>query len=196
MNWLIILITFMGCNLDFFFILLLLLRKLALKWVIVGYLLGLWILLAISFFAGHLLERFFAEWMLGFLGILPIYMALHDNDGEAQQVPTSSPIITTLVTYLSVCAGCNLAIFLPVLTPVKLRDFGLILMVLSVLSVVIILGIQRLSDSGLVNRIMDHYGEIMIKVVYIGVGLYVFWDSGLIRHLLSWILSKGVTSHY
>jgi cadmium resistance protein CadD (predicted permease) len=187
MNWLIILITFMGVNLDFFFILLLLLRKLALQEVIVGYLLGLWILLAVSFFAGHLLETFFAEWMLGLLGILPIYMALHDNDDQSQHVTTNSPIITTLVTYLSICAGCNLSILLPVLTPVKLRDFGLILVILSVLSIVIILGIQRLSDNGFVNRIMDHYGEIMTKVVYIGVGLYVFWDSGLINHLLSWM---------
>lgn len=187
MSWLIILITFMGVNLDFFFILLLLLRKLELKGVIIGYLLGLWILLSVSFFAGQLLEMVFSEWMLGFLGTLPIYMALHDNDESAQDVSSKSPVVTTLVTYLSVCTGCNLAIFLPVLTPVKLYNFGLILMILTILSVAIILGIKRLNNSVMFNRIMDCYGEIITKVVYIGVGLYVFWDSGLINHLLSWI---------
>ena len=40
MNWLLIALTFIGVNLDFFFILLLLLKKYQLRSVILGYLIG------------------------------------------------------------------------------------------------------------------------------------------------------------
>lgn len=78
MNWLLILVTFLGVNLDFFFILLLLLKKYNLKSVMMGYLLGLWTLLILSFSVGQILDQFLPEWLLGLLGLLPIYMALKD----------------------------------------------------------------------------------------------------------------------
>ena len=78
MNWLLILITFLGVNLDFFFILLFLLKKYDLKSVTVGYLIGLWVLLLLSFNVGQILAHVLPEWILGLLGFLPIYMALKD----------------------------------------------------------------------------------------------------------------------
>nr|WP_087908403.1 hypothetical protein [Limosilactobacillus fermentum] len=34
---------------------------------------------------------------------------------------------------------------------------------------------------------IDRYGEGLMKLCYIGVGLYVFYDSGLVTHLLKLI---------
>ena len=80
MNWWVIIATFIAVNLDFFFILLLLQRRFKLRDVILVYQLGVLILVAASYFAGQILAMFLPEWLLGVLGILPIWMALHDND--------------------------------------------------------------------------------------------------------------------
>ena len=186
MNWLLILITFLGVNLDFFFILLLLLKKHKMGSVMMGYLIGLWSLLILSFSVGQILDRFLPEWVLGLLGILPIYMALKDEDEDAKEVNHKSPVVITLVTYLSVCAGCNLALFLPVLSTINAMQIAEVMAVLTILSILIILVIKWIGNIKIINDLMEKYGEILTKVVYIGVGIYVLLDSGLIAHVISW----------
>lgn len=186
MNWLLILITFLGVNLDFFFILLFLLKKYDLKSVTVGYLIGLWVLLLLSFNVGQILAHFLPEWILGLLGLLPIYMALKDEDEDAKEVSHKSPVVITLVTYLSVCAGCNLALFLPVLSNIDTIQFIQVILMLTVLSILIIFIIKSIGQVKVVNNLMEKYGEILTKLVYICVGVYVLFDSGLVAHIISW----------
>lgn len=183
MNWWLIFITFIAVNLDFFVMLLFLLDKYRVKDVIIGYSIGLVILLAASFFAGKLLSLFLPEWILGVLGILPIYMALHDNDEEISESSRRNPILATLITYVAVCAGCNLSIFLPILTNLQFGQFLMAILFVIVLAIAAVLLIKAVGNLPTVKRIMDRYSEPLMKVIYIGVGLYVFWDSGMISHI-------------
>ncbi|MBB1099264.1 TMEM165/GDT1 family protein [Limosilactobacillus sp. WF-MT5-A] len=184
MNWWIIFITFLAVNLDFFFILIFLLDRYKLSDVIIGYLGALFVLVTISFLLGKTLAVFLPEWILGILGILPIYMALHDNDEDPAHSEKHGPIITTLVTYLAVCAGCNLSIFLPILTNLTFHQFTQALLFIAALSIAIVIIIKEIGNIPLIRQLMQHYSEILMKVIYIGVGCYVFWDSGLITHLI------------
>lgn len=187
MNWWVIIATFIAVNLDFFFILLLLLKKYRLGSVILGYLIGVLFLVTISYLAGQVLAKFLPEWLLGILGILPIWMALHDDDDDTKQSGTHNPIITVLVTYLSVCAGCNLSIFLPVLTGIHVSQFLAVLIVIGICTVIVVCLLKLFGQIPVINHFMTKYSEILMKIVYIGVGLYVFWDSGLISHLFHFI---------
>ena len=155
--------------------------------VILGYLIGVLMLVIASYFAGKILAIFMPEWLLGILGILPIWMAIHDNDEEADQGEKKSPILTVLITYLAVCSGCNLSIFLPILTGVSLIHFGEVLIFVAIFTIIIVTLLKIIGEIPIVNSFMTKYSEILMKVVYIGVGLYVFWDSGLISHLISLI---------
>jgi len=187
MNWWLILITFLGVNLDFFFILLILLKKYDVKKVVLGYVLGIIVLVSLSFFAGKLLALFLPEWLLGILGILPIYMAFKDDDDDLADDKGRSPVLATFITYLAVCSGCNLSIFLPILTGLSFEDFALVLLFLVVLSGIVVVLINLIGNIKVVYNTMEKYGEILTKIVYIGVGLYVFWDSGLISHIMAWL---------
>lgn len=183
MNWWIIFLTFCAVNLDFFVMLLFLLDRYQTKDVIAGYVIGLTLLLLASFFIGRLLGLFLPEWILGILGILPIYMALHDNDEETPEKAGKNPVLTTLITYLAVCAGCNLSIFLPVLTDLTSSQFILVLVFIIILGIGAVVLVKLIGKLPIVERVMNRYSEILMKIIYIGVGLYVFWDSKLISHL-------------
>lgn len=187
MNWWVLTATFLAVNLDFFFILLLMLDKYKLKDVIIGYLSGVLILVIASYFVGQILAMFLPEWILGVLGILPIWMAIHDSDEDPNNQKQRSPIITVLVTYLSVCAGCNLSIFLPILTNVSMIHFLEVLIYVGIFTVIIVCLLKLIGNISVVKAFMTKYSETLMKIVYIGVGLYVFWDSGLISHLIKLI---------
>lgn len=184
MNLWLIFITFLAVNLDFFFILLCLLRQYKVRDVLIGYLLGILLLVSISFGTGKVLALFLPEWVLGVLGVLPIYMALHDNDEDPGEMNSRKPIWTTFITYLAVCAGCNLSIFLPILTGLSISQFTLAIIFVVILSVIAVVMIKGIGNLPAVNHFMEQYSEIAMKVIYICVGLYVFWDSGLISHLI------------
>ncbi len=79
MNYWLLLVTFVAVNLDFFIIMLFLLHRYRTVDVMVGYLVGVVILMTLSFTIGKALALFLPEWILGLLGFLPIYMALHDR---------------------------------------------------------------------------------------------------------------------
>ncbi|AUJ30719.1 cadmium resistance transporter [Liquorilactobacillus hordei] len=185
MNYFILGLTFISVNLDFFFMLIFLLKKFELLKVLLGYLLGTLILLTISYFMGRILSAFVPEWVLGVLGILPIYMALHDDDDDEKVTAHKSQILSVLITYLSVCAGCNLSIFLPVLVGEELTSFLITLIFIGSLTVLTVFLIKLVSDIPIVSEIMESHGEKLMKVCYILIGLYVFWDSGLINHLIA-----------
>lgn len=188
MTYWVLALTFLSVNLDFFFILLFLLKQYRFKQVLLGYWVGILLLMTASFLVGKTLAAFLPEWALGILGILPIYMALHDDDDDTEQKNhPHSPVITVLITYLSVCAGCNLAIFLPVLAGESWRQFGLTLGFISILTVVIVWLIREIAEIPAVTHVMNRFGEILMKICYIAIGGYVFWDSGLIHEILTWL---------
>nr|WP_281362225.1 cadmium resistance transporter [Lacticaseibacillus absianus] len=179
-------ITFLSVNLDFFFMLLFLLKRYRMPAVMLGYLLGTLTLLTLSFGVGKALATILPEWVLGVLGVLPIWLALRDDDDDDDARSTGAPVWNVFVTYLSVCAGCNLSIFLPVLANETLPHFGLTLLFIGTLTVLIVWLIHLIADSPAVTRVLAHYGEQLMKGCYILIGCYVFWDSGLIDHILSW----------
>ncbi|WP_125767880.1 cadmium resistance transporter [Lapidilactobacillus wuchangensis] len=185
MNYWVLALTFLSVNLDFFFMLIFLLRKFPVTKVLLGYWLGIVVLMSASYFIGRSLAAFLPEWLLGILGVLPIYLALRrDNDRDDVQQHRSA-VWSVFLTYLSVCAGCNLAIFLPVLAGETLTNFGLALLFISGLTVLIVFLIKLIAHIPLVNRMMTTHGERLMRICYLAIGLYVFWDSGLIHHLIS-----------
>ena len=188
MNLAILSLTFVGVNLDFFVILPFLLKKYRLSQVLLGYLLGNIFLLSVSYLVGQSLALFLPEWILGGLGFLPIYLALRkDDDDDSQKTTTKSPILIVLITYLSVCSGCNLAIFLPILVGKTWTQFAFTLVFIASLTIVAVLAIALLNHSKYVTQIIDHYGEKLMRACYLLIGLYVLFDSGFISHIISMI---------
>lgn len=141
--------------------------------------------MTVSFFTGRALALFLPEWLLGLLGILPIYMAIRDNDEAVTTNGQQSPVLATLVTYLAVCSGCNLSIFLPVLADLSYQAFILALLFVVALAVVAVGLVKGISELPIIKRVLEKYSELLMKVIYVGIGLYIFYDSGLVHHLLA-----------
>lgn len=185
LNYWLLALTFLSVNLDFFFMMIFLLKKYRTWQVLIGYLLGNLILLTASFFIGKTLALFLPEWLLGLLGFLPIWMAFRDDDDDDGDQTSKSPVLSVLVTYLSVCAGCNLSIFLPVLVGETMLHFLMTLGFIGILTIIVVFLIKLIADIPVVERVMTAHGERLMKICYVLIGLYVFWDSGLISHLIA-----------
>ncbi len=185
MNYGLIILTFISVNLDFFVMMLFLLRKYRFTEVLGGYLLGTILLVTISFVAGRFLSSIFPEWVLGILGFLPLWQAL-SKDEDSNSSPLFKGIGGVFVTYLSVCAGCNLSLFLPVLVNQSAGIFWQLILLVVVITVEAVFLVAGLGSLPVVGKAMDKWGEPLMRVCYVIVGCYVIYDSGLFSHLLQW----------
>ena len=176
--------TFISVNLDFFFMLIFLLKKYRLGNVIIGYLLGVLFLVTVSYVIGIPLKMLLPEWALGILGFLPIYMAFRKECDDRHKKKSHSEIWNTFITYLSVCTGCNLSIFLPVLVKENFGQFLGTLMFIGILTALAVVLIKLLINNDIVDRIMAKYGDLLTKICYVTIGIYIFFESGLISHLI------------
>lgn len=189
MNISLLTLTFLAVNLDFFIMLLFLLKKYPFRAVLMAYLLGNLFLMTASFLAGQVLEAFLPEWLLGVLGFIPIYLAFRgDDDDDDDDAKGKSPFWIVLGTYLSVCAGCNLSIFLPVLLGESWLTFGETLLYIGTLTVLIVFLLRWVEKMQWVTKIIDRFGEKLMKLCYILIGLYVLYDSGFILHIYELIV--------
>ena len=186
MHWMLLFVTFISVNLDFFFMLLFLLRKYKVSSVLIGYLLGIVSLLILSYIIGYTLKLLLPLWVLGLLGFIPIVMAFNDDDCNKDKV-YSSAILSTFLTYLSTCIGCNLSLFLPVLVNENRIQFVITLIYIACLTVIVVILIKLLEKNYFINQIMSKYGELLTKICYIGIGIYVFFDSGLVNHVINFL---------
>ena len=182
MNVGIIFFAFFSVNLDFFFMLIFLLQKNKLKNVVIGYLVGTLLILVLSYTIGFSLMKVFPEWSLGILGIVPIYLAFHDDD-EKEDAAHHSSIINVIITYFSTCLGCNLSVFLPILMSENFRDFIYTLIFIGILTIIVTCLVKLIMNNQYVIKFMNCYGEVAMKWCYMFIGIYVFFDSGLIEHL-------------
>lgn len=82
---------------------------------------------------------------------------------------------------------CNLSIFLPVVAGESVAVFGRALLYLGALTILVVFLVKAVERQATVTKLIDRYGEWLMKLSYIGVGLYVFYDSGLVTHLLKLI---------
>ncbi|USS84562.1 cadmium resistance transporter [Fructilactobacillus myrtifloralis] len=185
MNWWLMTLTFLAVNLDFFVILLFFLQKYSFGEVLLGYLLGLWLLLVLSYGLGQTLAHWLPEWVLGGLGFLPLYLAFRteDDDAELTRFRKSTPVLTVLGTYLVVCAGCNLSVFIPVLLGQTWPVFLLTLGYFGFLTVIVVLFLWRLGRIPVVTRFLHNDGEWLLRVTYFVIGIYVLYDSGFLAHV-------------
>ncbi|MFD1392416.1 cadmium resistance transporter [Lacticaseibacillus jixianensis] len=187
LNYWLLTLTFLSVNLDFFFMLLFLLKQYSRNAVILGYVLGVSVLMTLSFAVGKTLAWFLPEWLLGVLGALPLYMALRSDHDSNRDQRHHSAVLSVFLTYLAVCAGCNLSLFLPVLAGESVAHFGGTLGFIAMLAVAVVLLINQIGRLPAVTTVMKAHGETLMRLCYAAIGLWVFWDSGLVSHLLSLI---------
>lgn len=145
--------------------------------------------LAIAFFLGFVP----APWLLGLLGLIPIYLGIKlwvqgdddDPDAIANKVASPKGLIgnVALIT-MATCGADNVGIYVPIFTTVAPTTIPLILLTFAVMVVIFWEIGYRLACIPRVAAVLEKQGRYITIAVYILIGLYIMGDSGTFQHLL------------
>ncbi|HEN6470630.1 TPA: CadD family cadmium resistance transporter [Streptococcus agalactiae] len=171
------------------------------KWhIYAGQYLGTGLLVGASLVAAYVVNFVPEAWMVGLLGLIPIYLGIRFaivGEGEEEE---EEEIIERLeqskanqlfwtVTLLTIASGGdNLGIYIPYFASL---DWSQTLVVLLVFAIGIIIFCELswvLSSIPLISETIEKYQRIIVPLVFIPLGLYIMYESGTIETFLNFIL--------
>ena len=171
------------------------------KWhIYAGQYLGTGLLVGASLVAAYVVNFVPEAWMVGLLGLIPIYLGIRFaivGEGEEEE---EEEIIERLeqskanqlfwtVTLLTIASGGdNLGIYIPYFASLDWSQTLVALLVFAI-GIIIFCELSRvLSSIPLISETIEKYERIIVPLVFIPLGLYIMYESGTIETFLNFIL--------
>lgn len=166
--------------------------------IYIGQFLGSMTLIIISLFFAFVLHYVPEKWMLGLLGLIPIYLGVKvaifdDCEGEkrAKDALNDKGLsklvgIVALVTIAS-CGADNIGLFVPYFVSLNLSQLIVTLIVFVILIFVLIYTAQRLANIKDIGEIVEKFNRWIMAIVYIGLGIFIIIENDTITTLFDFI---------
>lgn len=196
--------VYISTSIDYLIILIILFAQLSQnkqKWhIYAGQYLGTGLLVGVSLVAAYVVNFVPEEWMVGLLGLIPIYLGIRfaivgeDEEGEEEEIierleQSKANKLFWTVTLLTIASGGdNLGIYIPYFASLDWAQTLVALLVFAI-GVIIFCELSRgLSSIPLISETIEKYKRIIVPLVFILLGLYIMYESGTIEIFLNFIL--------
>ena len=192
--------VYISTSIDYLIILIILFAQLSQskqKWhIYAGQYLGTGLLVGASLVAAYVVNFVPEAWMVGLLGLIPIYLGIRFaivGEGEEEE---EEEIIERLeqskanqlfwtVTLLTIASGGdNLGIYIPYFASLDWSQTLVALLVFAI-GIIIFCELSRvLSSIPLISETIEKYERIIVPLVFILLGLYIMYENGTIETFL------------
>ena len=190
--------VYISTSIDYLFILLIIFSQAytqkGLRQIYFGQYLGTGILVAVSLFAAYVLNFIPQDWIVGLLGLIPIYLGVRvamggEEEAEEEEVVEklesrgSNRLFWTVALITIASGGDNLGIYIPYFTSLSLFEIALAIVVFAVRSAVLCYISYRLAKISFVSETLEKYERIIVPIVFIGLGIFIMLENGTIQTL-------------
>ncbi|MCI1231692.1 MAG: CadD family cadmium resistance transporter [Lactobacillus delbrueckii] len=193
--------VYISTSIDFLIILIILFAQLSQnkqKWhIYAGQYLGTGLLVGASLVAAYVVNFVPEPWMVGLLGLIPIYLGIRfaivgegEEEGEEEIIErleqSKANQLFWTVTLLTIASGGdNLGIYIPYFASLDWSQTLVALLVFAI-GIIIFCEISRvLSSIPLISETIEKYQRIIVPLVFIPLGLYIMYESGTIETFLN-----------
>lgn len=171
--------------------------------IVGGQYLGTAILVAVSLLAAFVLHFIPQEWMIGFLGLVPIslgiWAAFKKGESEEEEEEEEEEVIEKLearkssllfwtITLITIASGGdNLGIYIPYFASMPAGEITIALIVFALATSLLCYAGYKLSSVHLISETLEKYERIIVPIVYIGLGIYIMAESGTITKVMQMV---------
>lgn len=195
--------VYISTSIDYLIVLIILFAQLPQdkqKWhIYVGQYLGTGILVGTSLVAAYIVNFVPEAWMVGLLGLIPIYLGIRfaivgEDEEEEEEIiekleQSKANQLFWTVTLLTIASGGdNLGIYIPYFASLDWLQTLVALIVFAIGIIIFCRLSQILSSIPLISETIEKYERIIIPLVFIPLGLYIMYENGTIETFLNFIL--------
>lgn len=196
--------VYISTSIDYLIILIILFAQLSQnkqKWhIYAGQYLGTGLLVGVSLVAAYVVNFVPEAWMVGLLGLIPIYLGIRfaivgegaeeeeEEITERLEQSKANQLFWTVTLLTISSGGDNLGIYIPYFASLDWAQTLVALLVFAI-GVLIFCELSRvLSSIPLISETIGKYKRIIVPLVFILLGLYIMYESGTIETFLNFIL--------
>lgn len=196
--------VYISTSIDYLIVLIILFAQLSQnkqKWhIYAGQYLGTGLLVGVSLVAAYVVNFVPEAWMVGLLGLIPIYLGIRFaivGEGEEEEEEetierleqSKANQLFWTVTLLTIASGGdNLGIYIPYFASLDWAQTLVALLVFAIGVIIFCELSQVLSSIPLISETIEKYTRIIVPLVFILLGLYIMYESGTIETFLNFIL--------
>jgi cadmium resistance transport/sequestration family protein len=166
--------------------------------IYIGQYVGSVTLIVISLFFAFVLNYVPKKWILGLLGLIPIYLGIKvaiygDSDGEERakkelnEKGLSKLVGTIAIVTIASCGADNIGVFVPYFVTLSVTNLLITLFVFLILIFVLVFTAQKLANIPGVGEIVEKFGRWIMAVIYIALGLFIIIENDTIQTILGFI---------
>lgn len=188
--------VYISTSIDYLIILIILFAQLShskQKWhIYAGQYLGTGLLVGASLVAAYVVNFVPEAWMVGLLGLIPIYLGIRfaivgEGEEEEEEIierfeQSKANQLFWTVTLLTIASGGdNLGIYIPYFASLDWSQTLVALLVFAI-GIIIFCELSRvLSSMPLISETIEKYERIVVPLVFITLGLYIMYENGTIE---------------
>lgn len=167
-------------------------NRLSVYW---GDLLGTTILVIIALVLAFVLHFIPSGWLLGLLGLIPIWMGIKltlgggedDNKAVTDTLKSQRRLFVSVALITLASGSDNIGVYVPLFVTLTMTEIIIVLITFWVmLTLFCVLG-YCMVKLPVVARLLEEYGQWITAAVYILLGLYIMWEVGTFQHLMTFI---------
>lgn len=166
--------------------------------IYIGQYVGSVALIVISLFFAFVLNYVPEKWILGLLGLIPIYLGIKvaiygDSDGEERakkelnEKGLSKLVGTIAIVTIASCGADNIGLFVPYFVTLSVTNLLITLFVFLILIFFLVFTAQKLVNIPGVGEIVEKFGRWIMAVIYIALGLFIIIENDTIQTILGFI---------
>lgn len=166
--------------------------------IYIGQYIGSIILILISLFLAFVLNYVPEKWILGLLGIIPIYfgvkVALYDDCAgekrakkELDKKGLSKLIGTVALVTIASCGADNIGLFVPYFVSLNMSNLIVTLITFLVLIFVLVFTAQKIANIPGIGGTIEKYSRWIMAVIYIALGLFIIIENDTIQTILGFL---------
>ena len=188
--------VYISTSIDYLIILIILFAQLSQnkqKWhIYAGKYLGTGLLVGASLVAAYVVNFVPEAWMVGLLGLIPIYLGIRfaivgEGEEEEEEIierfeQSKANQLFWTVTLLTIASGGdNLGIYIPYFASLDWSQTLVALLVFAI-GIIIFCELSRvLSSMPLISETIEKYERMVVPLVFITLGLYIMYENGTIE---------------
>ena len=165
--------------------------------IYIGQYVGSVTLIVVSLFFAFVLNYVPEKWILGLLGLIPIYLgikvAIYDDcEGEKRakkelnEKGLSKLVGTVAIVTIASCGADNIGLFVPYFVTLSVTNLFITLFVFLIL-IFLVFTAQKLANIPGVGEIVEKFGRWIMAVIYIALGLFIIIENDTIQTILGFI---------
>ena len=166
--------------------------------IYIGQYVGSVTLIVISLFFAFVLNYVPEKWILGLLGLIPIYLGIKvaiygDSDGEERakkelnEKGLSKLVGTVAIVTIASCGADNIGLFVPYFVTLSVTNLLITLFVFLILIFFLVFTAQKLANIPGVGEIVEKFSRWIMAVIYIALGLFIIIENDTIQTILGFI---------